>query len=71
MRYLIASDLGNMPLSEINTAAVNSYVEWRLQVGARYGRFSSEAHEQWRWAALRSQPIEQVAQKPRTLYAVT
>jgi hypothetical protein len=32
-RYLLASDLGDSPLREIDTASVNAYVEWRLEVG--------------------------------------
>jgi hypothetical protein len=32
-RYLLASDLGDLPLREIDTAHVNAYVEWRLEVG--------------------------------------
>jgi integrase len=32
-RYLLASDLGDLPLREIDTASVNAYVEWRLEVG--------------------------------------
>src|SRR5216683_868897 len=32
-RYLLASDLGELPLHEIDTAQVNAYVEWRLEVG--------------------------------------
>jgi integrase len=36
----------------------------------RYGRFAADAKEQWRWAALRSQPIEDVAQMPRPRLSV-
>jgi len=32
-RYLLAADLGDLPLREIDTAQVNAYVEWRLEVG--------------------------------------
>ncbi len=32
-RYLLASDLAEMRLEEVDTAAINAYVEWRLQVG--------------------------------------
>jgi|GEM_PF-1886353 len=32
-RYLLASDLRDLPLGEIDTAHVNTYVEWRLEVG--------------------------------------
>src|SRR6266849_173597 len=32
-RYLLASDLGELPLRQIDTAQVNAYVEWRLEVG--------------------------------------
>jgi len=32
-RYLLASDLADLSLREIDTAQVNAYVEWRLEVG--------------------------------------
>ena len=28
-----------------------------------YGRFAAEAREQWIWAALRAEPVEQVASR--------
>jgi integrase len=36
----------------------------------RYGRFAAEAREQWTWAALRSEPIEQVASRASGLRIV-
>lgn len=33
-RYLIASDLGPLPLASIGTAEVNRYIEWRQKCGA-------------------------------------
>jgi integrase len=36
----------------------------------RYGRFASDAKEQWNWARLRAQPIEEVAQMPRPVLNV-
>jgi integrase len=34
IRYLLASDLAELPIDRIDTAAINAYAEWRLKVGA-------------------------------------
>jgi len=36
----------------------------------RYGRFAADAREQWTWAALRAEPVEQVASKALALKIV-
>jgi len=36
----------------------------------RYGRFAAEAREQWTWAALRAEPVEQVASRGTGLKVV-
>src|SRR5262245_27788718 len=36
----------------------------------RYGQFAAEAREQWTWAALRAEPVEQVASRGAALTVV-
>jgi len=56
----------------IPLSTVNAWMDHR-DIGLtvkRYGRFAAEAREQWTWAALRAQSIEQVASSGAGLKAV-
>lgn len=66
--YAVQNLTRGVPMHVVSTWMGHSNFELTSK---RYGRFASDAREQWRWSLLRSQPIEQVAQRPRTLHAVT
>ena len=56
-----------VPISIVSAWMGHSKIELTVK---RYGRFASEAREQWRWAALRGHSLDEVAQVPRKLSLV-
>lgn len=65
--YAVQNLARGVPLHIVSTWMGHSSIELTSK---RYGRFASDAKEQWHYAALRAQPIEQVAQVPRSLHVV-
>ena len=47
-----------IPISTVSAWMGHSEIDLTVK---RYGRFAAEAREQWTWAALRAEPVEQVA----------
>ena len=56
-----------IPLSTVSAWMGHSDIDLTVK---RYGRFAAEAREQWTWAALRAEPIEQVASRASGLRIV-
>ena len=55
------------PISTVSAWMGHSEIDLTVK---RYGRFAAEAKEQWTWAALRAEPVEQVASKGAGLRVV-
>jgi integrase len=53
-----------IPLSTVSAWMGHSDIDLTVK---RYGRFAAEAREQWTWAALRAEPVEQVASRGSAL----
>lgn len=65
--FAVQNLMRGVPLQLVSGWMGHSHVEITSK---RYGRWSAEAKEQWRWAALRTSPVAEVAQRPRVLRAV-
>jgi len=55
------------PLSTVSTWMGHSDINLTSK---RYGRYAADAREQWAWAALRVEPVEQVASRGAGLKVV-
>jgi len=62
LRHYFACSCLSRGISISTVSAWMGHSEIDLTV-KRYGRFAAEAREQWTWAALRAEPVEQVASR--------
>jgi integrase len=65
--FAVACLSRGIPLSTVSAWMGHSDIDLTVK---RYGRFAAEAREQWTWAALRAEPVEQVASRGAGLRVV-
>jgi len=58
--FAVACLSRGIPISTVSAWMGHSEIDLTVK---RYGRFAAEAREQWTWAALRAEPVEQVASR--------
>ena len=58
--FAVACLSRGIPLSTVSAWMGHSDIDLTVK---RYGRFAAEAREQWTWAALRAESVEQVANR--------
>jgi integrase len=56
--FAVACLSRGIPISTVSAWMGHSEIDLTVK---RYGRFGADAREQWTWAALRAEPVEQVA----------
>ena len=65
--FAVASPSRGSPLSIVSAWMGHGEIDLTVK---RYGRFAAEAREQWTWATLRAEPVEQVASRGAMLKVV-
>src|SRR5262245_24161715 len=65
--FAVACLSRGIPISTVSAWMGHSEIDLTVK---RYGRYAAEAREQWTWARLRAEPIEQVAGAPSPLKLV-